>query len=157
MKTATINELQKELTLQPPEQLLRLCLRLAKHKNENKELLTYLLFEAGDEETFRIHIKEEISRQFGEMNSANLYLAKKTIRKVLRTMNKYIRFSGSKETEIDLRVYYCTVLRDSGIPFRKSQVLVNLYDGQIKKINAAVSKLHEDLQFDYRDTVESLL
>lgn len=50
MKTATIAELKSELGNVPAPQLAELCIRLAKFKKENKELLTYLLFEAYDEE-----------------------------------------------------------------------------------------------------------
>ena len=91
------------------------------------------------------------------MNSSNLYLAKKSIRKILRTINKYIRYSGSKETEVELRIHYCRTLVDSGIPFRKSQVLLNLYNNQLKKIETAVASLHEDLQYDYRKEISDLV
>ena len=50
MKTASIQELKQELQATSQTKLLDLCLRLAKFKKENKELLTYLLFEAHDEE-----------------------------------------------------------------------------------------------------------
>ena len=45
MKAATINELKQELQNIPPAKVTELCLRLARFKKENKELLTYLLFE----------------------------------------------------------------------------------------------------------------
>ena len=48
MKASTVSELKEELKHLPPAQLLELCLRLARFKKENKELLTYLLFEAHD-------------------------------------------------------------------------------------------------------------
>ncbi len=156
MKSASLSELQKELATLPTKRVLEICSRLIKYKKENKELLTYLLFEAGDEEAYKRSIKEETDRQFQEMNRSNLYLAKKSIRKILRTINKYIRYSGSKETEIELRIYYCTKLKKSGIPINKSQVLLNLYNNQIKKIHGILSKLHEDLQFDYQREMKEI-
>jgi predicted CopG family antitoxin len=156
MKAATLNELQKELTTLPPKSVLEICARLIKYKKENKELLTYLLFEADDEEAYKKGIKEEVDAQFEDMNKSNLYLAKKTIRKVLRTINKYIRYSGSKQTEAELRIYYCIKLKESGIRIENSQVLKNLYDNQRKKIEAALSKIHEDLQLDYKRELEEL-
>ena len=48
MKAASISEIKTELKGLPPAQLTELCLRLARFKKENKELLTYLLFEAND-------------------------------------------------------------------------------------------------------------
>lgn len=157
MKAASLNELQKELNGLPPKRVIEVCIRLAKHKKENKELLSYLLYEEEDEESFIKGVKEETITQFYEMNSSNLYLAKKSLRKILRTINKYIRYSGQKQTEVELRVHYCKTLKESGIDFQKSQVLLNLYSGQIKKINSVLSKLHEDLQFDYLREVEELI
>ena len=49
MKAATVSQLKKELQHRNPDELLQLCLRLARFKLENKELLTYLLFEADNE------------------------------------------------------------------------------------------------------------
>jgi hypothetical protein len=57
MKTASIQELKQELQETSQNKLLDLCLRLAKFKKENKELLTYLLFEAHDEEVYISSVK----------------------------------------------------------------------------------------------------
>ena len=156
MRTSSLNELQKELTTLSSKQILEICSRLIKHKKENKELLTYLLFEAHDEERYKKSIKEEVDEQFSSMNKSNLYLAKKSLRKILRTINKFIRYSGNKQTEAELRIYYCVKLKSSGIEIDNSQVLKNLYGNQIKKIESTLSKLHEDLQFDYRKELEDL-
>jgi hypothetical protein len=156
MKASTLNELQKEFATLPPKKMVELCIRLAKYKKENNELLTYLLFEADDEEAFISGIKKETDLQFEEMNKSNIYLAKKTIRKILRMINKFIRYSQQKQTEVELRIYYCQKLKQSGVRIDKSPVLVNLYNNQLKKIDAALEKMHEDLQFDYRSDVEEL-
>lgn len=156
MRAATIHEIARELSERSPKQLLDYCLRLAKHKAENKELLTYLVFEAADEAGYRKHIREHISSQFESINRSTLYLAKKSVRKILRDLNRHIRYSGKPETELELRIHFLNTLRDSGIPFRESPVLVNLYSGQLKKIRQMISKLHEDLQFDYQHELKLL-
>ena len=156
MRTATIHELKQELTNIPPLQLTELCLRLAKFKKENKELLTYLLFEAHDEQGYIDSVKKEMDEQFTTINRSNIYFAKKTIRKILRGANKYIRYTSSKQAEIELLIYFCTVLNKSGIKFRKSMALSNLYDNQVKKIRTAVKTLHEDLQYDYIKELKQL-
>ncbi len=102
------------------------------------------------------NIKEEVDEQFGNMNKSNLYLAKKSLRKILRTINKFIRYSGNKQTDVEIRIYYCVKLKLSGIEIAKSQVLTNLFTNQIKKIESELSKFHEDLQFDYRKELEEL-
>lgn len=156
MKSASIHELKKELKSRDPGEVLELCARLMKYKKENKELLTYILLESDDESAFIMGIKEEMDAQFGEMNISNLYLAKKSIRKVLRTINKYIRFSGNPETETDLRIYFCYKIQTLDIDFTKSGALYNLYQMQLKKIGIAITKMHEDLQYDYRKELEKL-
>lgn len=156
MRTAALIELQRELSTLPPKRVLEICSRLIKYKKENKELLTYLLFEADDEEAYKKNIKEEVDEQFANINKSNLYLAKKSLRKILRTINKFVRYSGNKQTDVEMRIYYCGKLKSSGIEISKSQVLTNLYENQIKKIENELSKFHEDLQFDYKNELEEL-
>mgnify|MGYP000642523159 CR=1 FL=1 len=50
MKAVTIKQLKDELSHKTANELKELCLHLARFKKENKELLTYLLFESHDEE-----------------------------------------------------------------------------------------------------------
>jgi hypothetical protein len=158
MKTATVNELKDEMKHLPAPKLLELCLRLARFKKENKELLTYLLFEAHNEQGYMEGVQAFISSQFAEIPLGNsLYLAKKSLRKILRITNKYIRYAGSKTVEIRLLLYYLSKLKDSGIPISKSTALINLYDGQLKKIRKILPLLHEDLQHDYGREIERLI
>lgn len=156
IETASVASIKKELQTLPPKVLKELCLRLVKYKKENKELLSYLLFEAQDEENFVEQVKEEIREGFQSMNQANLYWVKKSIRKVLRLTTKYIRYSGLKQTEVTLLVYFCQQLKTSGIPFRQSTTLLNLYRAQLKKIDKALAALHEDLQYDYAEAIAEL-
>src|SRR5687768_9496103 len=121
MKAATVQELKQELKHQSAAQLLELCSRLARFKKENKELLTYLLFEAHDEQAYIQSVKTYMDTEFDAIPEENsLYLIKKSLRKILRNVNKYIRYTGSKTVEIQLLLYYCGKLKDSGIPIQKS-------------------------------------
>lgn len=155
-ETASVATIKKELNELSPKVLKELCLRMVKYKKENKELLSYLLFEAQDEENFIHNIKEEIDEAFTTINQANLYWAKKSIRKILRLTGKYIKYSGQKQTEVELLLHFCHKLKDSGIKFRQSTTLLNLYHAQLKKISKALASLHEDLQYDYASAVERL-
>jgi hypothetical protein len=156
MKAATVHEIKQELlTLKPPA-LAELCLRLARFKKENKELLTYLLFEAHNEAGFITGVQEEVDELFTTINLSHLYFAKKTLRKIVRVINKYARYSGNKQTEIELRIHFCKKLNASGIPYERNTVISNLYDGQVKKIKGLLESLHEDLQYDYRRDVDAL-
>lgn len=156
MKASSINELKREFSELSRERLLELCMRLAKYRVENKELLTYMLFEAHDEDSYIENVKSLLSKQLEEMNLQHVHLAKKTIRKVLRTTNKYAKYSGNTSTELQLRLHYCQILKETGILNKNSQVLLNLYAGQVSKIKTLLNKLHEDLQADYSNAIEAL-
>ena len=156
MKASTISTLRKELNTLPAGDLLDLCLKLIKYKKENKELVSYLLFEANNESEFIKSIKEEIDLQFAEINMSHLYFAKKSIRKILKTTNKYIRYSGHKQTEVELLIHFCAKLKQSKIPYKSSNSLVNLYKNQVRKIHIAIAALHEDLQYDYKEELTAL-
>ncbi len=157
MKAASLSELKKELNTLDLKEIVELCMRLTKYKKENKELLSYLLFDAGDEDNYVEKVKEHINEQFDELPRGNLYLANKSLRKVLRITNKYIKYSGSKKTEAELLIYFCLKVKKSGIRIASSTALSNLYERQLAKIEKAIAKLHEDLQYDYQHELENLL
>lgn len=149
MKTASVKELKTALDEIPIEELLPLLLRLARFKKENKELLTYLIFESSDEQAYVNAIKAEIDLQFEEINHTSLYYVKKTLRKILRLINRYSRYSDKTQTGVELLLYFCGKIKEAEIPLQKSTALVNLYNGQLKKIRKEISTMHEDLQYDY--------
>ncbi len=157
MKAASISQLKQEMKDRSSTELLEVCLRLARFKKDNKELITYLLFEVQDEQSYIRAIKEEMIQQFEEINRSNIYFAKKSIRKIVRTTNKFIRYSGHKQTEVELLIHFCKCLKDSGIPMNNSIALRNIYDRQIQKTKKTINTLHEDLQYDYGVELESLL
>lgn len=157
MKTASISQIKQEMKNRSSNELLEIGLRLARFKKENKELLTYLLFEIEDEQAYIESVKNEMDRQFEEINKSNIYFAKKSIRKIVRTTNKFIRYSGRKQTEVELLLNFCRCLKDSGISMDKSVALSNIYIRQIQKIKKAISTLHEDLQYDYGEELKPLL
>lgn len=156
MEIASISVIKKELKNLPAEDLQVILSRLAKYKKENKELLNYLLFEAFNENSFIQSVKEEIDEQFSNLNHSSFYLAKKTLRKVLKTTNKYIRFSGIKETEIQLLIYFCQKLKESRLNYKSSRVVFNMYINQVKRIRKVLAVLHEDIQFDYEEDIAAL-
>jgi hypothetical protein len=156
MKAVSIKELKEELTNSSPVELRELCLRLARFKKENKELLTYLLFESADESLYIGNVKKEIDEQFEQINRKSPYLIKKSFRKILRSIRKYSRYSPKKETEVELLVYFCTKLKKFTPSIFKNTGLQNFYIKQIETIKKKVAFLHEDLQFDYNTELSAL-
>ena len=156
MKSPALSEIRSTIRALDPDEVAELVLRLARFKKENKELISYLLYSAHNEHVFVEEVKAELDTEFKAVNKTNLYQAKKTIRKILRLINKFCRYSQSKQTEAELRIYFCKTLNGLGIGFRKSQVLLNLYNNQVKKIHSVVDSLHEDLRFDFAMELENL-
>jgi hypothetical protein len=153
MKAATIHSIKQELNNSSNAMLVDLCLRLAKYKKENKELLSYLLFEAHDEPGYIKSVKEEIDSEFASLTKANAYLVKKSLRRILRETNKYIKYTASKQAEAELLIHYCKCLKDSKVVMAEGSALLNLYMQQLKKVNAALLTLHEDIQHDYKKDI----
>ena len=156
MKAATVTEIKKELKFKSSEELMLLCLRLSRFKKENKELLTYLLFESENEEVYIQGVKEEIDQQFWEINTNSFFYIKKSVRKILRGIKKYIRYSPKKETEVELLLYFCKSLNEFTPSIQSNVTLTNLYERQIVFITKKVSLLHEDLQYDYTQELDAL-
>jgi hypothetical protein len=157
MTTASIQEIKKELYTLEATQLKELCLRLAKYKKENKELLNYLLFEAQHEHTYIENVKEEIRELFKAIPSSNVYLIKKSLRKVLRFAGRQIKYSESVQTELEVRIFFCTQVKETKVPLQSSTVLFNLYQQQVKKIESTLAKLPEDVRGDYDREVAFIL
>ncbi|TXN37412.1 hypothetical protein FVB32_03760 [Flagellimonas hymeniacidonis] len=156
MKAASVVQIKKELQHCSPEELLQLCLRLSKFKKENKELLTYLLFEAGNEAGYIESVMAEVDELFLDINTNSYFYIKKSVRKILRNLKKYIRYSGNKETEVELLLYFCQKLKEFRPSINNNTTLRNLYDRQLAFIAKKIDALHEDLQYDYGLVLEEL-
>ncbi|WP_347374549.1 hypothetical protein [Aequorivita sp. Q41] len=156
MKAASLKELKTELTHRSTQELLELCLRLSKFKKENKELLTYLLFEAANETAYITSIKAQMDTAFDAINTKTYFYIKKSVRKILREQKKFIRYSQNKETEVELLLYFCQKLKDFNPSIKRNTTLINLYNRQLDYISKKVKTLHEDLQYDYELELEEL-
>jgi len=157
MNTASIQEIKKELRTLDADSLQELCMRLTKYKKENKELLNYLLFEAHNEQAYIENVKEELNELFNTVPSSNVYFVKKSLRKILRFANRQIKYSGIKQTELEVRIFFCTKMKEAKIPRQSGTVLFNLYQQQLKKIESAFAKLPEDIRADYERELKFIL
>lgn len=157
MKSATIKQLKDELSHKTAAELKDLCLHLSRFKKENKELLTYLLFESHNEDAYIQSIKELIDFQFSEINTKSFFYIRKSVRKILSQTKKYIRYSKKKETETELLLHFCKKLKSLEPSIKRSQRLQNIFDTQVRMILKAIDKLHVDLQYDFQLELETLL
>ena len=156
MKAASVKQIKDELKHHSKEELIDLCLHLSKFKKENKELLSYLLYDVDNEAGYIKDIKIEVDEQFEEINCKTYYFIKKSVRKILRNIKKYIRYSKKKETEVELLIYFCTKLKDMTPAMENNVSLHNIFLRQIELAKKAISTLHEDLQYDYGELISEL-
>ena len=84
MKTASLKQVKEELSYKSDKELVALCLRLIRFKKDNKELLSYLLFEMDDEDTYVKGIQSKMDIEFEAINTDSYFYMRKSIRKILR-------------------------------------------------------------------------
>ena len=154
--TYGLQDIKKELQHLSSLQIADLCLRLGRYKKENKELLAYLLFEANNEQAFIEKVKAEAGFMFSQLPIQG-YAAAKSIRKILRLINKYNKFIASKQAEIELLLNFCDnylQYTDRKTSYKPLRLILSR---QMQKIQALIGKLHEDLQADFSRDYNLLL
>ncbi|MCH7524809.1 MAG: hypothetical protein IIC74_07325, partial [Bacteroidetes bacterium] len=143
MKAVSLKEIKQELNHLTHNEVQELCLRLSRFKKENKELLTYLLFESSNETTYIESVKHYIDAQFEIINIKTYFYIRKSVRKILTNTKKYIRYSQHKETEVELLLYFCAKLKDFKPTIKNSPRLQNTYNRQLELIKKALATLNE--------------
>ena len=156
MKAIPVVTINKELQHLSSDELTELCLRLSKFKKENKELLTYLLFESQNEDAYIQSIKMFVDEQFITINRDSYFYIKKSVRKILRLIKKFARYSLKKETEVELLLYFCQKLKEFSPSIKNNVTLTNIFERQLLLAKKIISTLHEDLQYDYNLVIEQL-
>ena len=69
LKPQPLSQIKKELQLQDREALIQLCLELGRFKRDNKEMLSYLLFDAQDEEQYISALQADMDASFESINT----------------------------------------------------------------------------------------
>lgn len=156
MKPASAKQIKDALKSKDDDELLTLINRLATFKKENKELLTYLLFEEDDEISYLNAVKEEMRIKFSEIDLSTPYRTKKGLRKVIKYMDRMLKYTKVDSSHVELKLFFCQGMKAGPFGLERSKVLRNMYDVQFSRILKLVDKLHEDLKFDYAEQVESL-
>lgn len=154
MKIPSLSVIKKEMSNLPQSELIDVLTTLAKYSKENKELLNYLLFEADFESNYIEKIKLELDEQFVDLRVYKPNLLKKQLQKIARTLKKNIKYSGIKQTEIELLIHFCFKMMEVKINFHRYTVMINLLKRQYARIQKVISELDEDLQNDYNREVE---
>jgi len=157
MEAISLKNIKQELNGLSSVELQELCLRLSRFKKENKELLAYLLFKSHNESGYIEEVKGFIDEQFELINTKSYFYIRKSVRKILSSIKKHIRYSQNKETEVELLIYFCTKMKGFSPSINKSTQLVNMCNRQMLLAKKIICSLHEDLQYDYNLKIEEFL
>jgi hypothetical protein len=154
MNPASIDDIKNELKQLPPKKVIELILRLARFKKENKELLTYLLFESHDEAGYLKMLQADMDEKFLSIDPSPISKAKKEYRKILRVINRQIKYIGSKAASVELLIYFTMKLKDQENSLHPK--LQTIFFQQLSKAEKFLPFIEEDLQFDYRQKIDAL-
>jgi hypothetical protein len=156
MKIASLAELKKELAFCSEKELTDLILDLAKFSKDNKTYLFFKLFERENPRLFIEMVQEELEMEFAKANTKHYHYAKKSAQGIRRKLNKNLKLTKDKTTQIELIVFFCKNLKLYGYLDFRHPVIDNLYKTQIGKAERIISTLHEDLQYDFKSALEEL-
>lgn len=156
MKPEKLSDLKKVLLVLSVPELTEICLRLAKYKKENKELLAYLLFDVNEPMKYAEDVKSFLIADFNTMQKHYFY-STKSLRKIIRLINRYAKYTGSKQVETELTIWFCINYLTYADLRTTHKPLQGLLTRQFEKIIKLLPKLHEDLQFDYQKEFETLI
>lgn len=156
MHSATIDTIKTELKQLPPKQVLELLLRLARFKKENKELLTYILFESANEDEYVAQVKNEITEEMGEIDGLPGYQFKKQFRKIQRKINKPIKYMGNKSSTAELYLHMVRMISEKKKTSYLAPFLEKSVQQYISKIEKILPGIEDDLAADLRKQLNQL-
>jgi len=156
MRVEKLSDIKKELRSLNAEVLTEICLRLAKYKKDNKELLSYLLYDAENPLNYAEDVKSTLLINFQGLQKSS-YASTKELRKIVRLFAKHAKYTGSKEVEVELLLWFCSNFLIYADTRSSHKPLLSIFNRQLEKIRRLLPKLHEDLQFDYSLTYSNLV
>ena len=156
MKAASIEEIRKALQALPAKKLLEVTLRLTRFKIENKELLTYLLFEAGDEQGYVQSLQLEIDDMLADVHKAPSATVKKQLRRITRLITRQSKYIGSKWAAAELHLHFSRALQQHPENLLNITSANTIYHQQLNRAAKLIPELEDDLQHDYRRRLQAL-
>lgn len=152
----SLKTIREEISHLSKNELEEICIQLAKFKKENKEFLSYILFDINNEENFASQLEIELQSLFSEVNIKSAYYAKKQIRKIIKTASRYLKYTKVKETHVRLYIYILKEFKALNISYSANSALQKIEINLKNKICNLIEGLHEDLQYDYKQLFKDL-
>lgn len=156
MKAATLHQIKKELETSSSQRVLSLLMRIIKSKTENKELISFLLFDEDNLSGYITDLRADVTELLKDVKYLPPYQVKRSLRKALKFISKYAKYTGAKETEAELLMHLCKIMQAEGITSGTNKIAHNIYSKQIEKVEKLIPLLHEELRFDYKEEISNL-
>ena len=119
-------------------------------------MLSYVLFEAQDEQQYVETLKESLKELFEEVNVKTLYIAMKNLRKIIRLANRFLKYTSIKESHVQIYMFILQEILALDLNLSRSTSLLKIYSSLKNKLSNLIGELHEDLQYDYMRHFEAL-
>jgi len=156
MKPATLVQIRKELETISPQRLMALTLRLIKLKSENKEFVSYLLFDEDQLSEYLADLKFEISEVLDGASFTQPLIAKKALRKCQKYITKHAKYMGSKDAEAELYMFLLRKIHEKGINRYTHRAIQLIYLRIIEKTKKLLPTIHNDLRGDFEIEILNL-
>lgn len=154
IEKVALADIKQALQQATPNELRDLCVRLARFKQDNKQLLHYALFYQDRPEVFIEEVNVRLKEAVETFNYSHAYWVKKGLRKWQRQVNLLGRISGEPWVQAKLQGMYALACYEAASKVAATEVLTNLCAQATKKFYAQVAKLEADWQHDLTRTFE---
>ncbi len=118
-------------------------------------MLAYLLLDAADPMHYADTQKQEMDILFEEV-SDHYYYATKNLRKIAKIVARYKKFTRHAQGETELLLHFLKGYAQHA-PDYPHQPLQNMAYRAMHQLQKLIPKLHEDLQYDYRRELNSVM
>lgn len=149
MQPSSTKSIKTALQEQDKKALIDIIMELIRAKKVNKEQVSYLLFQASDHVEYVSGIKKMIEEAFDSMNTSSLYFVKKSLRSIIRSATKFIKYANDPVVEAEVFIFLAQQIIRLDIPVKKHQVMLNMYNALMQKIRKAHQSMHPDLQYEF--------
>lgn len=150
-----LSDIKKELALLDKAQLMALCTRMAKLKKENKEFLSYLISDADDPQFYAEKLKAELDVVWKEP-FYSVWALNKSLRKSLRLISKYRRFTSHLRGELELMLHFQQGFFDHWKHGFNNRRFESMSDQNLRKIHKLFGQIDEEFRADYQAQIDDL-
>jgi hypothetical protein len=101
-------------------------------------------------------LKLEIDELLSSIEKGPISPIKKQIRRVIRLINRHVKYIGTKVSHVELLLHLCEQLKEHEQDLLSSSKIYSLYELQLNKVRKLLPAVDDDLQYDYEQKINAL-